>query len=378
MRIWPGHPSPLGATFDGIGTNFSLFSELADRVELCLFDDDGRETRVDLPETTALCWHGYLPDVQPGPALRLPGARAVGARSRASAAIPPSCCSIRTPRRSTAPWTGTRRSFRITSTSPRRSTQRPRQRAVHAQDRSSSTRTSTGATTAGRNTPWHETVVYETHVKGFTQRHPDIPEELRGTYAGLAHPAVDRATCSSSASPRSSCCRCTSSCTTDAASSAACATTGATTRSATSRRTTSTPASGQRGEQVQEFKQMVKTLHEAGIEVILDVVYNHTAEGNHLGPMLSFKGIDNAAYYRLDARQPPLLHGLHRHRQHAEHAAPARAAADHGQPALLGARDARRRLPLRPRGDARPRAARGRPAVGVLRPRSSRTRSSAR
>ena len=112
---------------------------------------------------------------------------------------------------------------------------------------------------------------------------------------------------------------------------------------------------------------MVKTLHEAGIEVILDVVYNHTAEGNHLGPMLSFKGIDNAAYYRARRRQAAVLHGLHRHRQHAEHAAPARAAADHGQPALLGARDARRRLPLRPRGDAGARAARRRSAVGVLR-----------
>ena len=113
---------------------------------------------------------------------------------------------------------------------------------------------------------------------------------------------------------------------------------------------------------------MVQALHEAGIEVILDVVYNHTAEGNHLGPMLSFKGIDNPAYYRLVPDDRALLHRLHRHREHPEHAPPARAAADHGQPALLGDRDARRRVPLRPRLDAGPPAPRGRPAVGVLRP----------
>ena len=106
-----------------------------------------------------------------------------------------------------------------------------------------------------------------------------------------------------------------------------------------------------------------------GIEVILDVVYNHTAEGNHLGPMLSMRGIDNLAYYRLVDDEPALLPRLHRHREQPQHAQPARAAADHGQPAVLGHRDARRRLPLRPRVDARPRAVRRRPALGVLRPR---------
>ena len=112
---------------------------------------------------------------------------------------------------------------------------------------------------------------------------------------------------------------------------------------------------------------MVKALHRAGIEVILDVVYNHTAEGNHLGPMLSFKGIDNAAYYRLDARRPALLHGLHRHRQLAQPGPPERAAADHGLAALLGDRVPRRRLPLRPRRGAGARVLRRRPPVGVLR-----------
>ena len=132
------------------------------------------------------------------------------------------------------------------------------------------------------------------------------------------------------------------------------------------------------GAQVNEFKTMVKSLHNAGIEVILDVVYNHTAEGNHLGPTLSFRGIDNAAYYRLVPGDRALLHGLHRHRQHPEHAAPAHDPADHGQPALLGAGDARRRLPLRPRVDAGPRAARGRPAVAPSSTSSTRTRSSPR
>ncbi len=128
-------------------------------------------------------------------------------------------------------------------------------------------------------------------------------------------------------------------------------------------------SSGTRGEQVLEFKAMVRALHAAGIEVILDVVYNHTAEGNHMGPTLSFRGIDNQAYYRLVDGQPRALLRHHRHRQHPAHAAPARAAADHGLAALLGHRDARRRLPVRPRVDAGPPVPRGRPALGVLRPR---------
>ena len=113
---------------------------------------------------------------------------------------------------------------------------------------------------------------------------------------------------------------------------------------------------------------MVKTLHEAGIEVILDVVYNHTAEGGAGGPVLSFRGLDNQAYYRLDPADPTPVRRLHRHRQQPEHAPPPRAAADHGQPPVLDPGDARRRVPVRPRGHARPRAARRRPALGVLRP----------
>ena len=154
------------------------------------------------------------------------------------------------------------------------------------------------------DTPLHETVIYEAHVKGMTSCHPDVPEELRGTYAGFAHPAVIEHLLSLGVTAvelmpihqfvhdqRLARAR-------------RCATTGATTRSASSRRTTGTRAAASADEQVNEFKSMVRTLHEAGIEVILDVVYNHTAEGNHLGPTLCFNGIDNRAYYRLVAEDP--------------------------------------------------------------------------
>ena len=147
-------------------------------------------------------------------------------------------------------------------------------------------------------TPWHRTVVYETHVKGFTKTHPVIPEELRGTYAGHGASGGDQVSAAARRDGRRAAAGAPVRAGLDACAIAACATTGATTRSAISRRTTSTRR-GQRGEQVQEFKHLVKTMHEAGIEVILDVVYNHTAEGNHLGPVLSLKGLDNAAYYRL-------------------------------------------------------------------------------
>ena len=225
---------------------------------------------------------------------------------------------------------------------------------------------------AGRR--WHDTVIYETHVKGFTMRHPDVREDLRGTYAGLASDAAiaylhaprrHRGRAAAGPPHRRR-----------AASwpSGASRTTGATARSATSRRTRAYAATGRRGEQVREFKGMVKALHRAGIEVILDVVYNHTAEGNHLGPMLSLQG----------RRQPRLLPARCPTTRATTWTSPApatpqpgppeRAAADHGLAALLGDRVPRRRLPLRPRLGARARVLRRRPAVGVLRRRSTRTR----
>ncbi len=215
--------------------------------------------------------------------------------------------------------------------------------------------------------PLNESVIYEVHVKGFTARHPDIPEALRGTYAGLAHPAaieyltglgvtavellpvhqfvhdahlVERGLRNywgynsiGFLAPHNE-----------------------------------YAAGGQRGEQVAEFKAMVRALHEAGIEVILDVVYNHTAEGNHLGPMLSLKGIDNAAYYRLVADDPRFYYDTTGTGNSLNVRPPAHPPADHGFAALLGDRDARRRLPLRSGRQPGPAVPRGRPAVGLLRP----------
>jgi isoamylase len=298
MQIWPGKPYPLGAFFDGAGTNFSLFSEAAERVELCLFDDDGRQMRIDLPESTALCWHGYLPGVQPGqrygfrvhgpwapdnghwcnPSKLLldPYAKAVEDLWDWNAAIfPYRFEEPESSRNDVDSFPYVAKSVVINPSFD------------WGQDRPP-------------NMPWHRTVVYETHVKGFSKTHPDIPEALRGTYAGMAHPVaveylknlgvtaiellpVHQFVQDSTLVER-----------------------GLRNYWGYNSIAYLAPhneyaAAGQRGEQVQEFKQLVKTLHAAGIEVILDVVYNHTAEGNHLGPMLSFKGIDNSAYYRLMA-----------------------------------------------------------------------------
>lgn len=299
VTVWPGRPYPLGATYDGIGTNFSVFSEVATRVELCLFDDAGVETRIDLPESTGYRWHGYVPQVGPGHRygyrVHGPWDLASGHRCEPSKLlIDPYAKAIEGEVR----W----------------------HPALYAHQK--------GDVDGGRNqedsapyvprsivtspffdwehdrpprTPLHRTVIYEVHVRGFTALHAQVPAPLRGTYAGLAHPAaVDYFT-----------------------------RLGVTAIEllpvhhfvhdevlvARGLRNywgynsigylapyAGYSSSGQRGGQVQEFKQMVKALHAAGIEVILDVVYNHTAEGNHLGPQLCFKGLDNSAYYRLDAQ----------------------------------------------------------------------------
>src|SRR6184192_3011627 len=295
-KVWPGNDYPLGATYDGAGTNFSIFSEIAERVELCLFDEKGNETRFDLPEVTSFCWHGYLPNLGPGqrygfrvhgpwapaeghrcnPAKLLldPYARAIEGQVQWNEAVfphffnnpdgPPND-------KDSAPFMP--KSVVINPFFDWGNDRHPR-------------------------TQSHETIVYEAHVKGFSIKHPDVPEELRGTYAGLAHPrAIEHFT-----------------------------RLGITAvelmpvhqfihdKHLVERGLRNYwgynsigylalyndySAGGQLGQQAQEFKQMVRTLHDEGIEVILDVVYNHTAEGNHLGPMLSMKGIDNAAYYRL-------------------------------------------------------------------------------
>jgi isoamylase len=295
MQIWPGKPYPLGATFDGSGTNFSVFSELAERVELCLFDDHSHETRIDLPERTALCWHGYLPNARPGQRY---GFRVHGpwAPENGQWCNPSKVLLDPYAKAIDGLWEWSEAVYPYHLTEPENS--------KNELDSAPFVATSVvinpffdWGNDRQPNTPWHRTVVYETHVKGFSRTHPDIPEELRGTYAGLAHPVsieylqnlritavellpvhqfvqdstlIDRGLRNywgynsiGYLAPHNE------------------------------------YAAGQRGDQVPEFKNLVKTLHAAGIEVILDVVYNHTAEGNHLGPMLSFKGIDNPAYYRL-------------------------------------------------------------------------------
>ena len=295
MRIWPGKPYPLGATWDGVGTNFSVFSEVAERVELCLFDANGNETRIFLPESTAFIFHGYLPNVGPGqrygfrvhgpwepdnghrcnPAKLLldPYGKAVEGQVKWDEAVFP--YHFNAPEDSkndadSAPFMP--KSVIINPFFDWQHDKRPR-------------------------TPWHQTIIYEVHVKGFTMRHPGVPENLRGTYAGLAHPAAIRhlkqlGVTAIELLPIHQFMHSNSLLEKglrnywgyDSVSFLAPHNEYA--------------ASGQLGQQVMEFKQMVKAMHDAGIEVILDVVYNHTAEGNHLGPMLSMKGIDNAAYYR--------------------------------------------------------------------------------
>ena len=296
MHIWPGHPYPLGATYDGTGVNFSLFSEVAARVELCLFDEAGEETRVDLPEVTSYCWHGYLPQVQPGQcySFRVHGPWAPEGGQRCNPAkllLDPYAKAIE----GQVQWDEAVFSYDFGDGAEAHNDRdsapfMPKSVVINpffdwGNDRHP-------------RTPWHQTVIYEVHVKGFTTTHPDIPPEVRGTYAAMAHPvaldylqrlgitAVELMPVHQFVQD------------------APLLERGLRNYWGYNSIGFFAPhneyaSGGQRGQQVQEFKQLVKSLHEAGIEVILDVVYNHTAEGNHLGPTLSFKGIDNAAYYRL-------------------------------------------------------------------------------
>jgi glycogen operon protein len=295
MRIWPGRPFPLGAAYDGIGTNFSLFSEVAERVELCLFDEEGKETRADLPETTALCWHGYLPDVRPG---QLYGYRVHGPwapqdgywGNPAKLLLDPYAKAVE------GPWDWNEAIFPYHFDAPE-SSKNDLDSAAYVPKSVVVNPYFDWDHDSRPKTPLHRTVVYETHVKGFTKTNPAVPEELRGTYAGMAHPAAVRylqrlGITAVELLPVHQFVQ------------------DSTLRDKGLRNywgynsicylaPHNEYSLRRKGNQVQEFKHLVKTLHEAGIEVILDVVYNHTAEGNHLGPMLSFKGIDNPAYYRL-------------------------------------------------------------------------------
>ncbi|MGW9586849.1 glycogen debranching protein GlgX [Microbacterium sp. NPDC055455] len=297
MQIWPGSPYPLGATFDGSGTNFALYSEGAERVELCLFDDDGNETRVDLVDVDAYVHHGYLPSVQPGQryGYRVHGEFDPKSGKRFNAhklVLDPYAKAVE----GQVDWGQQVFGYDFGEPDSRN-------------DEDSAAHQMMGVVVnpyfdwAGDRlpkTPYSETFIYEAHVRGLTQLHPAIPEEIRGTYSAIAHPAIiehlqklgvtaielmpvhqfvnDSVLEEKGLSNYW----------------------GYNTIAFLAPQNTYA-SNGQRGQQVQEFKAMVKSLHAAGIEVILDVVYNHTAEGNHLGPTLSMRGIDNEAYYRLEA-----------------------------------------------------------------------------
>jgi len=296
MKLLPGKPYPLGATYDGRGVNFSLFSESSDACALCLFGDKNEETRLQLTERTNSCWHCYLPNIQPGQRY---GYRVYG------------------------PWDPAN-GHRF---NPAKLLLDPYAKAIQGQydwceavfpywfndpngppnDLNSAPYVPKGIVTnpyydwqddRSPRITLHESIIYEAHIKGLTQLHPDIPAEMRGRYSGIGHEAMIKYLLDLGITavelmpvhqfvqdshlldkglrnywgynsigyfaPHNEFC-----------------------------------GENASVEQVHEFKHMVQNLHRAGIEVILDVVYNHTAEGNHMGPMLSFKGIDNAAYYRL-------------------------------------------------------------------------------
>ena len=305
MRVWPGSPHPLGATWNGEGVNFALFSENATAVQLCLFDEAtaGVPTAtITMAERTDNVWHAYLPDVRPG---ALYGYRVDGPYeptkghrfNHSKLLIDPYAKAVSGPIR----WSDDLFGYRI---------------GDEQEDLSFDSRDSAGAMPKclvvdpaftweddrAPNTPWNQTVIYETHVRGMTERHPGVPEHLRGTYLGLAsdpiidhllglgvtavelmpvhHFVADRHLVDQ----------------------------GLTNFWGYNSIAFLAPhvgyATGGLGQQVSEFKSMVRTLHRAGLEVILDVVYNHTGEGNQLGPTLSLRGIDNSVYYRLMPDQP--------------------------------------------------------------------------
>jgi isoamylase len=300
LKVWPGQPYPLGATWDGAGVNFSLFSENATRVELCLFDepDSPRESRrVELVERTDQVWHAYLPEARPGQlyGYRVHGPFEPGAGHRFNPhklLIDPYAKAVA----STVNWSPEVFGYTF---------------GHEAADLSLDERDSapfmpkcvvidpafTWGEDARPRTPWHKTLIYEAHVKGFTRLHPAVPEEQRGTYTALTHPSViDYLTSLGVTAVELMPVH-------HFVSGMDLTEKGLTNYWGYNSIGFFAPdvrysSSGALGQQVTEFKTMVKTLHREGIEVILDVVYNHTGEGNHMGPTLCFRGIDNAAYYR--------------------------------------------------------------------------------
>ncbi len=291
---WPGRAYPLGATYDGTGTNFALFSEVAEGIELCLFDVAGTESRVELSEVDGYVWHAFIPGVEPGQLygfrVRGPYDPAAGHRCNPNKLLlDPYAKAIE----GTFEWNQALFGYNFGDPDSRN-------------DDDSAALMPKGVVVSpffdwGTDRPlrreYAESVIYEAHVKGLTQLHPDIPDELRGTYGGIAHPVIiDHLTSLGITALELMPVH-------HFANDSTLVDKGLSNYwgyntigffAPDSKYTSSTSPGGQ----VQEFKAMVRSLHEAGIEVILDVVYNHTAEGNHLGPTLSMRGIDNAAYYR--------------------------------------------------------------------------------
>ncbi len=295
-RPWPGRPSPLGATWDGEGTNFALFSRGAEAVDVCLFDEHDRETRVPLEESTFHVWHGYLPQVGPGQryGFRVDGPFEPGLGARFN----PSKLLVDPYARAIEGEFGL--DDAVFGSTPGRDRQQQHQDSARWVPRSVVVHDAFpwGEDRLPRRA-WADTVVYELHVKGFTARHPGVPEHLRGTYAGLAHPAavehlVRLGITAVELMPVH-----------HFVSEPHLLRKGLSNYWGYNSLGFFAPhaaysSSGSRGEQVREFKAMVRTMHAAGIEVLLDVVYNHTAEGDEVGPTLSFRGIDNLSYYRTE------------------------------------------------------------------------------
>ncbi|HZY77664.1 MAG TPA: glycogen debranching protein GlgX [Jatrophihabitantaceae bacterium] len=286
QRAWPGSPFPLGAHWDGDGVNFAIWSTTATAVDVCLFDSSGHETVIPLDDTTFHVWHGYLPGVEPGQRY---GFRIDGPYDPSRGLFHNCSKLLLDPYARAIEGDFTDHPSVYASNDQDSAPYVPRSVVIHdgypwGDDHRP-------------NVPWDDTVIYELHVRGFTMQHPGIPPELRGTYAGLAHPAsIDYLT-----------------------------SLGITavelmpvhhfvTEPGVQQRgmrnywgynsvgffAPHEAYASRKGNQVREFKSMVRALHAAGIEVILDVVYNHTAEGGPNGPVLNFRGIDNESYYRLD------------------------------------------------------------------------------
>ncbi|WP_156182685.1 glycogen debranching protein GlgX [Bifidobacterium angulatum] len=303
MHIRPGSMYPLGASYDGAGVNFALFSQVAEKVELCLFDEEDHETRIEMTEQNSYVWHNYIPGLQPGQRYGYrvygPYNPALGQRCNPSKLLLDPYAKAIEGNIDDDPSL-----FSYDMSNP------DDINAINTQDSAAHTMKSVvvnpyfdWGNDQHPNISYHDSVIYEAHVRGMTNLNQDVPPDIRGTYAGLAYPAVidylkklgitaielmpihqfvnDSFLQQKGLSnywgyntigffaPHNA-----------------------------------YSSVGERGQQVNEFKSMVKAYHRAGIEVILDVVYNHTAEGNHMGPTLSFKGIDNQAYYRLVDNDP--------------------------------------------------------------------------